>query len=138
MKASWNTESYEKFLAPTFRIKPDWERDLLHDFITLKSSTFGVIPAIFGKDGPYTEPSAVATSGLYHVHLLLSKEDRKGSNQRNKTSNSALVYTRHIRVQDVYSLLAIFPVNAHAFGRDPVIMTQLARYAKAFQTLTSP
>ncbi|MDE7590879.1 type II toxin-antitoxin system YafO family toxin [Enterobacter bugandensis] len=112
MKASWNTESYEKFLAPTFRIKPDWERDLLHDFITLKSSTFGVIPAIFGKDGPYTE-------------------DRKGSNQRNKTSNSALVYTRHIRVQDVYSLLAIFPVNAHAFGRDPVIMTELARYAKA-------
>jgi len=39
MKASWNTESYEKFLAPTFRIKPDWERDLLQDFIMLKNSS---------------------------------------------------------------------------------------------------
>ncbi|ATA22830.1 toxin YafO [Brenneria goodwinii] len=138
MKALWNSDSYDKFLLPVFKVKPLWETSLLNDFISYKSSQFGTIPAIFGKDDVYTEPNSIVSSRLYHIHLMTGESDRKGKNKQNWTSNSALVYTKHIKADDVYSLLAIFPTNAHSFARNNVIMKELASYANKFHKNPNP
>nr|ASK37070.1 hypothetical protein [Klebsiella pneumoniae] len=49
---------------------PDLETSLLTDFVSFKN---GFYPAVFGKDGPYTEPGSVVSSRVYHVHLLLGE-----------------------------------------------------------------
>ncbi|AVJ88977.1 putative toxin YafO (plasmid) [Klebsiella pneumoniae] len=38
----------------------------------------------------------------------------------------------------MYSLLAIFPKEAHKTASDPVKMSDIAKYAAAFQKLTNP
>ncbi|CZY17163.1 type II toxin-antitoxin system YafO family toxin [Enterobacter hormaechei] len=136
MKVTWNSDSYAQFLQPTFDIKPDLKITLLNDFTSLKQ---GMYPAVFGKDGPYTAPGAIVSSRVYHVHLLFTKQERTSSRNRfNCTSDRALVYSQHAHFQDVYSLLAIFPNNAHQFAKDPKIMADIAAYAAAFQALTNP
>ncbi|APG37854.1 toxin YafO [Escherichia coli] len=136
MKITWNSDSYAQFLKPTFDIKPDLEITLLNDFKSFKQ---GMYPAIFGKDGPYTAPGAIVSSRVYHVHLLFTKQERTSSRSRfNCTSDRALVYSQHAHFQDVYSLLAIFPNNAHQYAKDPKIMVDIAAYAAAFQALTNP
>lgn len=135
MKVTWNSDSYARFLEPVFRVKPDLKTSLLTDFVSFKS---GFYPAIFGKDGPYTAPNSVVSSRVYHVHLLFTKQLRNSSPYSyNRTSDSALIYTRHAKFQDVYSLLAIFPNNAHNTAKDNGIMNDIARYAEAFQKLTN-
>ncbi|HHL3125688.1 TPA: type II toxin-antitoxin system YafO family toxin, partial [Citrobacter freundii] len=120
MKVTWNSDSYAQFLQPTFDIKPDLKITLLHDFTSLKQ---GMYPAVFGKDGPYTAPGAIVSSRVYHVHLLFTKQERTSNRNRfNCTSDRALVYSQHAHFQDVYSLLAIFPNNAHQYAKDPKIM----------------
>ncbi|WP_369293718.1 type II toxin-antitoxin system YafO family toxin, partial [Klebsiella pneumoniae] len=75
----------------------------------------------------------------YHVHLLFTKQERNSHRNRfNCTSDRALVYTQHAKFQDVYSLLAIFPNNAHNTANDNGIMNDIAKYAEAFQKLTNP
>ncbi|HBZ3183547.1 TPA: toxin YafO, partial [Klebsiella pneumoniae] len=109
---------------------------LLTDFVSFKN---GFYPAVFGKDGPYTEPGSVVSSRVYHVHLLFTKQERNSHRNRfNCTSDRALVYTQHAKFQDVYSLLAIFPKEAHKTASDPVKMSDIAKYAAAFQKLTNP
>lgn len=136
MKVTWNSASYTQYLEPTFRIKPEFKVTLLDDFKSLKE---GVFPSIFGKDGPYTAPGAIVSSRVYHVHILLTKQERNSSCKRfDCTSNRALVYTRHAKFQDVYSLLAIFPDNAHKLAKDPKVMADIAAYAAAFQELKNP
>lgn len=137
MKVTWNSASYNQFLAPIFSIMPDLKASLLDDFISLKG--FGTFPDVFGKDGPYTAPGAIVSSRVYHVHLLFTKEERTSSRIRyNRTSDRALVYTQHAKVQDIYSLLAIFPNSAHSLAKDPKIMADIAAYAQAFQALQNP
>ncbi|WBM73041.1 type II toxin-antitoxin system YafO family toxin (plasmid) [Buttiauxella sp. WJP83] len=136
MKVTWNSASYAQFLEPTFKLQPNLEVSLLEDFKSLKQ---GMCPTVFGKDGPYTAPGAIVSSRVYHVHLLFTKQERNSSRNRfNCTSDRALVYTQHAQFQDVYSLLAIFPTNAHVFAKDPKIMADIATYATAFQALTNP
>lgn len=136
MKVTWNSDSYARFLEPVFRVKPDLKTSLLTDFVSFKS---GFYPAIFGKDGPYTAPNSVVSSRVYHIHLLFTKQSRNSSPYSyNRTSDSALIYTRHAKFQDVYSLLAIFPNNAHNTAKDNGIMNDIAKYAEAFQKLTNP
>lgn len=136
MKVTWNSASYTKFLEPTFKLMPGLKASLLDDFKSLKE---GMFPGVFGKDGPYTAPGAIVSSRVYHIHLLLTKQERNSSlNRFNCTSDRALVYTRHAKCQDVYSLLAIFPNNAHGFAKDSKIMAEIAAYAAAFQALTNP
>lgn len=136
MKVTWNSASYAQFLEPTFKLKPDLEITLLEDFKSFKE---GIFPSIFGKDGPYTAPGAIVASRVYHVHLLLTKQERNSAHNRyNCTSDRALVYTQHVNFQDVYSLLAIFPNNAHQYAKDPQIMASIASYAAEFQALTTP
>lgn len=136
MKVTWNSASYAQFLEPTFKLQPNLEVTLLEDFKSLKQ---GMFPSVFGKDGPYTAPGAIVSSRVYHVHLLFSKQERSRSlNRFNCTSDRALVYTQHAHFQDVYSLLAIFPQNAHGYAKDPKIMADIAAYAAAFQALTNP
>ncbi|HCA8529924.1 TPA: type II toxin-antitoxin system YafO family toxin [Klebsiella variicola] len=136
MKVEWNRESYTKFLEPTFRIKPDLKVSLLEDFKTLKR---GFFPDIFGKNEPYTAPNAIVTSRVYHLHLLFTKQERNSHRKRfSCTSNRALVYTQHAKYPDVYSLLAIFPDNAHKLANDNDIMNEIAKYAAVFQKLPNP
>lgn len=73
MKVTWNSDSYAQFLEPVFRVMPDLETSLLTDFVSFKN---GFYPAVFGKDGPYTEPGSVVSSRVYHVHLLFTKQER--------------------------------------------------------------
>ncbi|HDS1234580.1 type II toxin-antitoxin system YafO family toxin [Pluralibacter gergoviae] len=136
MKVTWNRDSYSQFLAPVFNIKPDLEVTLLDDFISLKE---GLYPTVFGKDGPYTAPGAIVSSRVYHVHLLLTRQERCVSRRRFAcTSNRALIYSRHAKFPNVYSLLAIFPDNAHQLANAPRIMGEIAGYAAAFQALAHP
>ncbi|HCB9136273.1 TPA: type II toxin-antitoxin system YafO family toxin [Klebsiella pneumoniae] len=136
MKVTWNSDSYAQFLEPVFRVMPDLKTSLLADFVSFKN---GFYPAVFGKDGPYTEPGSVVSSRVYHVHLLFTKQERNSHRNRfNCTSDRALVYTQHAKFQDVYSLLAIFPKEAHKIASDPVKMSDIAKYAAAFQKLTNP
>lgn len=137
MKVTWNCDSYARFLEPVFGIMPSLQDSLLRDFIAFKG--FGTFPDVLGKDGPYTAPDAVVSSRLYHVHLLFTREERTRSRNRyNRTSDRALIYTQHATFQDIYSLLAIFPQNAHALAKDPKIMADLALHARAFQALDNP
>ncbi|EAO3892642.1 toxin YafO [Salmonella enterica] len=136
MKVTWNSDSYDKYLAPTFKVRPDLKVSLLADFQTFKQ---GLHPAVFGKNEPYTAPHAIVTSRVYHVHLLFTKKDRNSSKKKfDCTSNSALVYTQHVKHPDVFSLLAIFPIDAHAKAKDNDIMVEIAGHAAAFQALTNP
>ncbi len=136
MKVTWNSDSYARFLEPVFRVMPDLKTSLLTDFVSYKN---GFYPDSFGKDGPYTAPGSVVSSRVYHVHLLFTKEEKKSHRYRfNCTSDRALVYTQHAKFQDVYSLLAIFPNNAHNTANDNGIMNDIAKYAAAFQKLTNP
>lgn len=52
MKVTWNSDSYAQFLEPVFRVMPDLKTSLLADFVSFKN---GFYPAVFGKDGPYTD-----------------------------------------------------------------------------------
>ncbi|YBF83220.1 type II toxin-antitoxin system YafO family toxin (plasmid) [Klebsiella pneumoniae] len=136
MKVTWNSDSYAQFLEPVFRVMPDLKTSLLADFVSFKN---GFYPAVFGKDGPYTEPGSVVSSRVYHVHLLFTKQERNSHRNRfNCTSDRALVYAQHAKFQDVYSLLAIFPKEAHKTASDPAKMSDIAKYAAAFQKLTNP
>lgn len=136
MKVTWNSDSYARYLEPVFNKKADLKLTLLEDFTSFKQ---GMFPGIFGKDGPYTQPGAIVASRVYHVHLLFTRQERTRSPIRfNCTSNRALVYTQHAQFQDAYSLLAIFPDNAHNLAKDPHIMADIAACAAAFQSLTNP
>ena len=136
MKVTWNSDSYARFLEPVFRVMPDLETSLLTDFVSFKN---GFYADVLGKGGPYTAPGSVVSSRVYHVHLLFTKQERKSHRNRfNCTSDRALVYTQHAKLQDVYSLLAIFPNNAHNTANDNGIMNDIAKYAEAFQKLTNP
>lgn len=137
MKVTWNSDSYAQFLDPVFSKMPGLKNSLLSDFIAFKG--LGTFPDILGKDGPYTAPGAIVSSRVYHVHLLFTKAERSSSRKRyNRTSNRVLVYTQHAKFQNIYSLLAIFPNDAHALAKDPKIMADIAAYARVFQALQNP
>lgn len=136
MKASWNIDSYDKYLKPVFAKFPEWEQSILSDFITYKSGF--VIPKFFGKDDVYTRPESIVPSFLYHIHLAVGTTFKSGTYQQNKTSNAALVYTQHKLITSTYSLLAIFPNNAHDFAKNNVIMNELASYANTFHKNPNP
>jgi mRNA interferase YafO len=130
MKVTWNSASYAQFLQPTFDIKPDLKITLLNDFTSLKQGMYQPYSAKMAR----IRPGCSVSSRVYHVHLLFTKQERTSSRNRfNCTSDRALVYSQHAHFQDVYSLLAIFPGNAHQYAKDPKIMADIAAYAAAFQ-----
>ncbi|WP_346302500.1 type II toxin-antitoxin system YafO family toxin [Pantoea sp. Morm] len=137
IKATWNSDSCASYLQPTFDLRPALRVTLLEDFLAFKGH--GTFPDVFGKDVPYTAPAAIASSRVYHVHLLFTRPEKTSSRiAYNRTSDRALVYSQHAKFPQVYSLLAIFPKDAHARAKDPEVLKDIAAYAKAFQELSNP
>ncbi|WP_089168814.1 type II toxin-antitoxin system YafO family toxin [Azotobacter chroococcum] len=94
----------------------------------------GELPDYFGRDVPYVEPAAAFNARLMHLHLKVPPGSFPARRpQRDRTSDTALVYVRGELEEHEYCLLALFHPGAHKQARNPAIMQSLARLAKKFR-----
>jgi mRNA interferase YafO len=136
----YNKDSYDFYLKQVFNGFPGLEQQLLDDFIIYKST--GRLPDYFGRDTLYTDPSDIQDAELRHIHFEVGNDKFKlPTGWRNltsqqlqwvKTTNTALVYTKHLLNEDHYSLIAVFTPLAHMKARDYGRMRVLAGYARKF------
>lgn len=139
--ATYNTQSFDLYLKSVFAKYPHLESQLLADFIAYKST--GNLPDYFGRDTLYSDPEDIRDAELRHIHFELGKQvfgplpkwidlSDKQAVQWERTTNTALVYARHLLDENHYTLMAVFTPYAHEYAREEWRMRELAGYARKF------
>lgn len=102
-----NPETRAKFLEPSFLKYPDLENQLIAEFKYCKDNNAST--STFGNDSAFTFPPFAVEAQLYRFHIKLPNEQSWSANiaDYKKTSNTYLVYAKHMWDDNRYSILAV-------------------------------
>ena len=103
----FNPDTRAEFLEQTFTQYPDFEEQLKAEFIYCKTNK--VTTDIFGNDAIFTFPPYAVEAQLARIHIKLPNEAPwpHGLPDRQKKSNTYLVYAQHMWDPSRFSILAL-------------------------------
>lgn len=102
-----NPDTRAEFLDPTFKKFPGLEQQLIDEFIYCKEHN--ATTDTFGNDAVFTFPPYAVDAQLARIHIKLPDEQPwpPRTPDRQKKSNTYLVYAQYLWHPDRYSILAL-------------------------------
>ena len=135
LKVEMNPDTRAEFLEPDFIRYPDLENKLRAEFIYCKTNN--VTTNIFGHDAIFTFPYYAVDAKLSRIHIKLPSETPwpYGTPDRNKKSNTYLVYAQHMWDPSSYSILALVtPAHDLMSPENTQLISRFSQYAEAFHS----
>lgn len=138
VEVSFHPGTYGEFFAPVDEKHSGLSATLSSEFRRYVESNRQVIPSIFGRDVPYTQPPLALQACMMHIHIRIPPDSfpngvaqcdrvcRKGKPRE----DAALIYVPGELYENRYLILAFFWPDAHTKARDRAGMRYLARLAK--------
>ncbi|MEE1922413.1 type II toxin-antitoxin system YafO family toxin [Pseudomonas sp. 148P] len=141
-EVSFHPETFEVFFLPVDARYPGLSETLKAEFIRYIESDRLHIPAIFGRDAPYTQPASALQACLMHIHVRIPPARfRQGVAQRDRVcrkgrpgEDAALVYVPGELYENRILILAFLWPDAHGKARDREIMRYLSRLANEWRS----
>ncbi|MCO7536315.1 type II toxin-antitoxin system YafO family toxin [Pseudomonas asiatica] len=141
VEVSFHPETFEEFFLPVDAKHPGLSEVLKSEFLRYMESRRQLIPSIFGRDVPYTQPPLAFQACLMHIHICIPpalfpknvpQHDRVCKMGR-PGDDAALIYVQGELYEDRYLILAFLWPDAHTKARDISTMQYLARLAKEWR-----
>ncbi|EPK1032388.1 type II toxin-antitoxin system YafO family toxin [Klebsiella pneumoniae] len=131
----FNPDTRAEFLEPTFKQHPDFEEQLKAEFIYCKTNK--VTTDIFGNDAIFTFPPYAVEAQLARIHIKLPNEAPwpHGLPDRQKKSNTYLVYAQHMWDPSRFSILALVtPAHDLMSAENTQLISRFSQYAEDFHS----
>ena len=143
-EVSFHPETFEAFFLPVDAKHPGLSEILKTEFSRYIESDRLHIPAIFGRDAPYTQPASALLACLMHIHVRIPPARfRTGVPQRDRVcrngrpgEDAALVYVPGELYENRILILAFLWPDAHGKARDREIMRYLSRSPSEWRAQT--
>ncbi|MBS3668011.1 type II toxin-antitoxin system YafO family toxin [Vreelandella boliviensis] len=118
---------------------PDFQNQLIADFIRFIETDRMEYPAYFGRDSIYNWPHKAQIEGVSHMHIALPPRTFSGrrtlidrTNPKDPDLDACLIYCEHAIDRGRIMFLDFFYPNAHQIARNERRMNYLARQAEKF------
>lgn len=90
-------------------------------------------PHYIGKDAPFLRPDNIQDSEVHHLHIYIEGVSCPDKWERNKTSDSYIVYTYGYMNEEAHYVFAVIHDNAHEKCKDYGYMRGLKQTADDFR-----
>lgn len=141
IEVAFHPDTFDAFFAPVDVKHPGLSDLLKREFHRYIESRRQIIPSIFGRDVPYTQPSHALQACLMHIHIKIppatfpqnTPQHDRMCKRGCPRDDAALVYVPGELYEDRHLVLAFLWPDAHGKARDNRSMGYLARLAREWR-----